>query len=75
MKKVHANFTSIYANMNQLYNHDAADYRVKGGIVGIAARMCIDSILRNKLFEIGGFEHYSLDAQCDNPFRSGRHFG
>ena len=66
MKKVHADFSSIYANMNQLYHHDAADYRVKGGIVGIAARMCIDSILRNKLFEKGGLIISALDAQGDD---------
>ncbi|KAJ7484420.1 hypothetical protein FB451DRAFT_1232475 [Mycena latifolia] len=53
LKKVHANFESIYRRLDKAYTRNASNVRVKGGIVGIYARMCVDSLLRNKLFERG----------------------
>lgn len=53
LRKVHANFNSIYSKLHRTYEHSESYYKVKGGIVGIAARMCVDSLLRNKLFDKG----------------------
>ncbi|KAJ6491306.1 hypothetical protein C8R47DRAFT_976831 [Mycena vitilis] len=53
LKKVHANFDSIYRRLDKIYTRSGSSVRVKGGIAGIYARMSGDSILRNKLFERG----------------------
>ncbi|KAJ7698629.1 hypothetical protein B0H17DRAFT_1006605 [Mycena rosella] len=53
LKKVHANFDSIYRRLDKAYTQNASNVRIKGGIVGIYARMCVDSLLRNKLFQRG----------------------
>ncbi|KAF7348541.1 Bin3-type SAM domain-containing protein [Mycena venus] len=53
LKKVHANFDSIYRRLDKLYTRSADNVRIKAGICGIYARLCVDSILRNKLFERG----------------------
>ncbi|KAJ6616468.1 hypothetical protein B0H10DRAFT_1949115 [Mycena sp. CBHHK59/15] len=53
LKKVHANFESIYRRLDKAYTRNASNERIKGGIVGIYARMCVDALLRNKLFERG----------------------
>ncbi|KAJ7512500.1 hypothetical protein B0H11DRAFT_1951488 [Mycena galericulata] len=53
LKKVHANFESIYRRLDNAYTQNASNVRIKGGIVGIYARLCVDSILRNKLFQRG----------------------
>ncbi|KAJ7054434.1 hypothetical protein C8F01DRAFT_1163333 [Mycena amicta] len=53
LKKVHAKFDAIYRRLDKAYKRNAADERIKGGIVGIYARMCVDSLLRNKLFQKG----------------------
>ncbi|KAF7323691.1 Bin3-type SAM domain-containing protein [Mycena kentingensis (nom. inval.)] len=51
-KKIHANFEALYRKIAKAYT-DATDERIKGGIVGIYARFCVDSLLRNKLFKKG----------------------
>ncbi|KDR72533.1 hypothetical protein GALMADRAFT_101649 [Galerina marginata CBS 339.88] len=51
MKKIHANFDEIYARMEKLYQESGNNIKVQGAIVGLFAKMSIDSILRNKLFE------------------------
>jgi len=53
LKKVHGNFNAIYNKMVKLYDQDQSDWKVKGGIMGIISRMCVDALLRNKLFEKG----------------------
>ncbi|KAJ6532723.1 hypothetical protein DFH09DRAFT_993655 [Mycena vulgaris] len=53
LKKVHANFDSIYRRLDTAYTRNESNVRLKRGIVGIYARMCVDSILRNKLFQRG----------------------
>ncbi|KAF8962295.1 hypothetical protein BDZ97DRAFT_1663105 [Flammula alnicola] len=53
LKKVHANFEAIYSKMDRVYETNLEDVKIRGGIVGIFAKMCVDSILRNKLFEKG----------------------
>jgi len=53
LKKVHANFNVIYNRIDKAYQRDLGNYKIRGGIVGIFAKMCVDSILRNKLFEKG----------------------
>ena len=54
LKKVHANFSSIYSKLEKAYEQSARDnYKIKGGVVGIVAKMCVDSLLRNKLFGKG----------------------
>ncbi|KAJ7253706.1 hypothetical protein B0H12DRAFT_1116271 [Mycena haematopus] len=55
LKKVHANFDSIYRRLDKLYTRSADNVRIKAGISGIYARLSVDSLLRNKLFERGEF--------------------
>lgn len=55
LKKVHTNFNGIYNRIDSAYQKDSGNYKIRGGIVGIFAKMCVDSILRNKLFEKGVF--------------------
>ncbi|KAJ7636952.1 hypothetical protein FB45DRAFT_977452 [Roridomyces roridus] len=65
LKKVHTNFESIYRRLDKAYSGNASNFRLKGGIVGIYARMCVDSLLRNKLFERGFLGH--LFPLVDEP--------
>ncbi|KAK7059703.1 hypothetical protein R3P38DRAFT_2495642 [Favolaschia claudopus] len=53
LKKVHANFDSIYRKLDHLYTKNAGNIRIQAGVCGIYAKLCIDSILRNKLFDKG----------------------
>ena len=53
LKKVHTNFNVIYNRIDNAYQKNLGNYKIRGGIVGIFAKMCVDSILRNKLFEKG----------------------
>jgi hypothetical protein len=53
LKKVHANFDAIYERLNRAYEKYPADEKLRGGIIGIYAKMCADSLLRNKLFSKG----------------------
>ncbi|KAJ7098295.1 hypothetical protein C8R44DRAFT_811280 [Mycena epipterygia] len=53
LKKVHANFESIHRRLDKAYTRHASNVRIQGGIVGIYARLCVDSILRNKIFQRG----------------------
>ncbi|KAF8962291.1 hypothetical protein BDZ97DRAFT_1120677 [Flammula alnicola] len=56
LKKVHANFNAIYARIDKVYEKNLNNEKIRGAIVGIFAKMCVDSILRNKLFEKGILE-------------------
>ncbi|CAA7268445.1 unnamed protein product [Cyclocybe aegerita] len=53
LKKVHASFNAIYTRLDKGYEQNIGNDRIRGGIVGIFARMCVDSLLRNKLFDKG----------------------
>lgn len=80
LKQVHADFTRIYDRMNAMYNSNLDKEKITGGLVGIWAKMCMDSILMHKLFEKGqesslGYGVY-LIATCVglNAFCSGLGF-
>ncbi|KAJ3557697.1 hypothetical protein NM688_g1332 [Phlebia brevispora] len=53
LKNVHANFPSIQRGLEAAYDKYQDNEKVRGGIVGIWARMCVDAILRDKLFKGG----------------------
>ena len=53
LKKVHADFNTIYSRIDSFYQRNLSNSKIRGAIVGIYAKMCIDAILRNKLFEKG----------------------
>ncbi|KAJ7154762.1 hypothetical protein C8R46DRAFT_1005859 [Mycena filopes] len=53
LKRVHANFETIYGRLDRVYAGSRSNVRIQGGIAGIYARMCVDSILRTKLFHKG----------------------
>lgn len=52
LKRVHAEFDAIYRKLDAAYEANP-DERFRGGIIGIFTTMCIDSVLRNKVFERG----------------------
>ncbi|KAF8067865.1 hypothetical protein FPV67DRAFT_1562105 [Lyophyllum atratum] len=53
LKKVHANFESIYRQLDKACQKHPDNERIVGGVLAIFAKMCSDSILRNKLHERG----------------------
>ena len=53
LKQIHADFTRIYDRMNTMYNNNLDKEKITGGIVGVWAKMCTDSLLMHKLFEKG----------------------
>ena len=53
LKKIHANFDDIYRKMENEYERNADDIRIRAGIVSIWTKMCIDALLRNKVFSKG----------------------
>ena len=55
LKKVHNNFPQIYRKLDAAYvgAQQRRLEKLMGGIVGIWAKMCSDSILRDKLFNEG----------------------
>jgi hypothetical protein len=53
LKKVHANFEAIYRRLDKAYQKYSDNEKIAGGIIGIYAKMCVDSILRDKLFAKG----------------------
>ena len=56
LKKVHAKFDSIYQRIETVFQDSPHDIKLRGGIISIYAKMCIDSILRNRLFDEGLFD-------------------
>ena len=58
LRKIHANFPAIFKRLNKAYDDNLGNEKIMGGVVGIWAKMCIDSKLRDKLIEAG--EWYSL---------------
>lgn len=67
LKKVLINFDPTYEKMMQLYNQDESDWRIRGGIVGIFSKLCVDSLLRNKLFEKGESSNWTF-TQLNNGY-------
>ena len=53
LKKVHSRFEAIYGRIDAFYERNLDNFKIRGAIVAIYAKMCIDSILRNKLFQKG----------------------
>jgi len=53
LKKIHANFDDIYRKMENEYERNADNIRIQAGIVSIWTKMCIDALLRNKIFSKG----------------------
>ncbi|KAF9480921.1 hypothetical protein BDN70DRAFT_876939 [Pholiota conissans] len=53
LKKVHTNFNTIYARIDKFYEKNLGNVRIRGAIIGIYAKMCIDALLRTKLFDKG----------------------
>lgn len=53
LKKTHVNFEVIQQRLEKAYNANRKNPKITGGIVGIYAKMCLDSILRDKLFKSG----------------------
>ncbi|TDL19575.1 hypothetical protein BD410DRAFT_900101 [Rickenella mellea] len=51
LKKVHKNFLEIYKRLDNAYTRNIENDRIVGGIVGIYAKMCADSLLRDRLFK------------------------
>ncbi|KDR72532.1 hypothetical protein GALMADRAFT_228823 [Galerina marginata CBS 339.88] len=62
LKRIHANFDEIYSRMEELYRASENDIKIQGAIVGILARMSLDSILRNKIFEKEETRHLAILA-------------
>ncbi|KAL1744138.1 hypothetical protein HDZ31DRAFT_39347 [Schizophyllum fasciatum] len=50
LKKAHSEFTDISRRLEDAYEKGSGDWRLAGGIIAIYAKMCTDSILRNKVF-------------------------
>jgi hypothetical protein len=59
---VHANFEAVYRRLDKAYQKyfKLDNEKITGGIVWIYAKMCADSILRDKLFAKG----QKLDDDC-----------
>ena len=55
LKKIHVQFFEIFTKIDSAFGSakEASNYKVIGGIVGIWAKMSIDSILKNKLMKEG----------------------
>ncbi|KAF9480920.1 hypothetical protein BDN70DRAFT_855949 [Pholiota conissans] len=53
LKKVHTNFNMIYARIDNFYEKNLHNDKIRGAIIGIYAKMCVDALLRNKLFDKG----------------------
>ncbi|KAF5340215.1 hypothetical protein D9611_007974 [Ephemerocybe angulata] len=53
LKKINNHFDTIYAKLDDTYRRHLDHERIRGGVIAIYSKMCIDSLLRNKLFERG----------------------
>ncbi|KAF8503927.1 hypothetical protein JB92DRAFT_2970109 [Gautieria morchelliformis] len=53
LRKIHRSFPDIYQRLSSCYRDNAEQDAVKGTIITIYARMCTDSLLRDKLFNEG----------------------
>lgn len=63
LKKIHTNFDKIYSKLDTEYQRHLNNEKIRGGIVAIYAKMCVDAVLRNKLFKRGTlFQFLCSDA-------------
>ncbi|KAJ8701644.1 hypothetical protein PTI98_000408 [Pleurotus ostreatus] len=53
LKKIHADFNNIHRRLDQAYVSNKGNDKIMGGVVGVFAKMCTDSILRDKIIEGG----------------------
>lgn len=53
LKKIHGKFEDIQRRMDKEFRVQTGNWMVQGGIVGIYCKMCVDSLLRNKVFKEG----------------------
>ena len=56
LKDKYANFETIYQKLDMAYQRNPNNERVKGAIVGIYAKMCVEPLLRDKLLAKGTHE-------------------
>ncbi|EEB89740.1 hypothetical protein MPER_12130, partial [Moniliophthora perniciosa FA553] len=66
LRKVHANLEGILARLDQIYESNAGNEKITGGVIGICAKMCADGTLRNKLLERGFLS--KLLPLLDSPY-------
>ncbi|KAI5888609.1 uncharacterized protein SCHCODRAFT_02637205 [Schizophyllum commune H4-8] len=50
LKKAYSDFDRISRRLEDAYEKGSSDWKLAGGIVAIYAKMCSDSLLRNKVF-------------------------
>ena len=55
MRRIHAQFDEIQPRLEEAYNKYGDNEKVVGGIVGIWAKMSMDSLLRDKLVGAGEY--------------------
>ncbi|KAF8582529.1 hypothetical protein K439DRAFT_142344 [Ramaria rubella] len=53
LRKVHRSFPEVYQRLSTCYRENSQHHAVQGAIITIYARMCADSLLRDKLFNKG----------------------
>ena len=53
LKRIYADFDTVQKKLEAVYKKYEGNEKVMGGIVGIWARMCADSILRNRVVAAG----------------------
>ncbi|KIY63600.1 hypothetical protein CYLTODRAFT_425967 [Cylindrobasidium torrendii FP15055 ss-10] len=53
LRKVHAEFDTIYRRLNATYEQNSGNVKIMGAVAGTYAQMCVDVLLRDKLFEKG----------------------
>lgn len=61
LKKIHTDFHNIYRKLDKAYTENSTNEKITGGIVGIWAKMSVDSLLRNKLIKEG---EYVFSPSC-----------
>lgn len=53
LRKVEEDFDNIYQRLDNMYVRYSNIDKVKGAVVGICAKMCLDAVLQDKLFKVG----------------------
>lgn len=60
LKRVHRDFDNIYRRLDSLYEKNAKNEKIVGGVIGVCAKLCADSILRDKLFKAGVYIRFFI---------------
>lgn len=63
LKKVYNSFDTYYKRLEAVHARYGEYPRIRAGIFGIYAKMCNDSLLRNKLFDKGMVTKVNIRAQ------------